>query len=383
MNLPLHLTVAACTLLFCQTSNEPITPVKKSVSNNPKIQVAILLDVSNSMDGLIEQAKAQLWNMVSVMGRVTCEGVSPNIEIALYEYGRSSNPEAMGYIKQVSSFTNDLDKLFHALQSLSTNGGDEYCGYVINSSLDQLNWDTSAASYKTIFIAGNESFFQGNISYTEACKKAKEKGVIVNTVYCGSKERGIAENWNLGAECGNGSFTNIDKDAKEESIPTPYDSTLFVLNEQLNLTYIYYGDDGHDKLQAMRQMDTVPQYDVKDINKIMAYVVVKSDKKLYNRSQWDLIDAYEKDINIIQKVSMKTLPDTLKNKTRNDLKKVVETKAAERSIIRKKIADLNIQRIGYISAEKSRLKIDDPLTLKSEIEKTIREQVKRFKMKVQ
>ena len=35
----------------------------------PKIQVAILLDVSNSMDGLIEQAKAQLWNMVSVMGR--------------------------------------------------------------------------------------------------------------------------------------------------------------------------------------------------------------------------------------------------------------------------------------------------------------------------
>ena len=348
MNLPLHLTVAACTLLFCQTSNEPITPVKKSDGNDPKIQVAILLDVSNSMDGLIEQAKAQLWNMVSVMSRVTCEGVSPNIEIALYEYGRSSNPVATGYIKQISSFTNDLDKLFHVLQDLTTEGGDEYCGYVINSSLDQLNWDISAASYKTIFIAGNESFFQGNISYTEACKKAKEKGVIVNTIYCGNKERGIAEHWNLGAECGNGSFTNIDKDAKEESIPTPYDSTLLVLNEQLNLTYIYYGDEGYDRLQAMRQMDTVPQYDVKDINKIMGYVVVKSDKKLYNRSQWDLIDAYEKDISIIEKVDMKTLPDSLKNKTRYDLKKVVEAKAAERSVIRKKIAILNTQRNAYI-----------------------------------
>ena len=207
--------------------------------------------------------------------------------------------------------------------------------------------------------------------------------MIVNTIYCGNKERGIAEHWNLGAECGNGSFTNIDKDAKEESIPTPYDSTLLVLNEQLNLTYIYYGDEGYDRLQAMRQMDTVPQYDVKDINKIMGYVVVKSDKKLYNRSQWDLIDAYEKDISIIEKVDMKTLPDSLKNKTRYDLKKVVEAKAAERSVIRKKIAILNTQRNAYISAEKSRLKIDDPLTLKSEIEKTIREQVKRFKMKVQ
>ena len=32
----------------------------------PKIQAAILLDVSNSMDGLIDQAKNQLWNMVNV-----------------------------------------------------------------------------------------------------------------------------------------------------------------------------------------------------------------------------------------------------------------------------------------------------------------------------
>ena len=51
-----------------------------------KIQAAILLDVSGSMNGLIEQAKAQLWTMVSTMGRVQCNGVTPQIEIALYEY---------------------------------------------------------------------------------------------------------------------------------------------------------------------------------------------------------------------------------------------------------------------------------------------------------
>ena len=42
------------------------SPIKRMQSKKPaqqKIQVAILLDVSGSMEGLIEQAKAQLWNM--------------------------------------------------------------------------------------------------------------------------------------------------------------------------------------------------------------------------------------------------------------------------------------------------------------------------------
>ena len=50
--------------------------VNPNVDTNAKIQVAILLDVSGSMDGLIEQAKSQLWNMVNILGRAKCEGVN-------------------------------------------------------------------------------------------------------------------------------------------------------------------------------------------------------------------------------------------------------------------------------------------------------------------
>ena len=53
------------------------------------------------MDGLIEQAKAQLWNMVTVMGKAKCDNdVCASIEIALYEYGRSSNDAKQGYVKR-------------------------------------------------------------------------------------------------------------------------------------------------------------------------------------------------------------------------------------------------------------------------------------------
>src|SRR6186997_1430897 len=156
-------------------------PVTKKVNASPKIQAAILLDVSNSMDGLIEQAKAQLWNMVTVMGKAKCDNQAPQIEIALYEYGRPTNDVKAGYVKQLSGFTTDLDKLSQTLFGIQTNGGDEYCGVVMQTSLTKLNWDTAASNYKVIFIAGNEDFLQGNVLYTRACLEAKKKGVIINT----------------------------------------------------------------------------------------------------------------------------------------------------------------------------------------------------------
>src|SRR5437868_3808761 len=75
---------------------------KSIFTTDPKIQVAILLDVSGSMGGLIDQAKAQLWNMVTVMGKAKCEAGNPKIEIALYEYGRSTNDAKAGFIRQIS-----------------------------------------------------------------------------------------------------------------------------------------------------------------------------------------------------------------------------------------------------------------------------------------
>lgn len=176
--------------------------------------MAVLLDVSNSMDGLIEQAKAQLWNMVSTMGKAQCDGKTPQIQIALFEYGRPENGITSGYVRQISGFTSNLDALSQKLFALHTNGGDEYCGQVIYTSLNKLTWDAAKSTYKVIFIAGNEDFLQGSLTYTKACATARDKGVIVNTIYCGDRLQGIREHWNLNAECGNGSYTNINQDAR-------------------------------------------------------------------------------------------------------------------------------------------------------------------------
>ena len=347
-----------------------------------KIQVAILLDVSGSMQGLIEQAKAQLWNMVSVMGKATCATGTPQIEIALYEYGRTTNDVAKGYIRQLSPFTTDLDSLSQTLFSLTTNGGDEYCGQVIRQSVKELPWDANPASYKVIFIAGNEDFLQGAVTYTEACKEASQKGLVVNTIYCGPKAQGIREHWNLGGECGAGSFTSIDHNAMLEDIPTPYDSALLVLNCSLNNTYVAYGYAGRQRLAAQASVDQ-KNY---DMNKSAALkrVTVKSNKNLYKNEEWDLVDAVAADSAILDRVSQETLPDNLKGKSKAELKEVVITMNAKRSKVQTEIGALTAKREAWLAAERKRLaSAGQAPTLESEIEKLIREQAKRFGMTIQ
>ncbi|HET9744790.1 MAG TPA: vWA domain-containing protein [Chitinophagaceae bacterium] len=360
---------------------------KEKISEPPlkmksKIQAAILLDVSNSMDGLIDQAKAQLWNMVSVMGKAKCDGETPQIEIALYEYGRTSNDVNKGYVKQISPFTSDLDKLSEHLFSLTTYGGDEYCGQVIHSSLDELNWDADPNSYKVIFISGNEDFLQGKMHYTLACNEAKKKGVIVNTIYCGDRLQGIKEHWNLSAECGNGSFTNINSDARPEEIPTPYDSTLITLNDKLNGTYIYYGAKGQERkaLQySMDQNNTIASASA-GVNRI----AVKGKKATYNNAGWDLIDAKDEDKRFLEKVDFKTLPDSLQNKTTSELEAIVNEKANERNRIQNEIQEISAKREIYINWERTKkIKNNTDQTLQTEVEKIMREQAKRYNMKIE
>ena len=302
----------AVTLLAAFTGNSIQQPTTKEVQHSsgsynpqPKIQAAILLDVSNSMDGLIEQAKAQLWNMVSIMGKAKCDAVTPQIEIALYEYGSPRNDVKQGYVKQVSAFTTDLDGLSKNLFSLTTNGGDEYCGQVIYTAINELTWDTSSKNYKVIFIAGNEDFLQGNLHYTKACQEASKRGILVNTIYCGDKQQGIREHWNLLGECGNGSYTNINQDAKEEYIPTPYDSALMVLNTNLNSTYMGYGVSGRENYYRQAEVD---QLNFKSNQAAaMKRVSVKGKQSLYNNSTWDMVDASAADSTFVAKLDKKDL----------------------------------------------------------------------------
>ena len=122
---------------FLVTNNKAQQPVIiEDESASYKVQIALLLDTSNSMDGLINQAKAQLWDIVNEFTYARCGNqIRPRLEIALYQYGNNDLASREGYIQQVLGFSTDLDEISETLFSLTTNGGEEYCGQVIHTSL--------------------------------------------------------------------------------------------------------------------------------------------------------------------------------------------------------------------------------------------------------
>ena len=86
--------------------HKTVIETPKKIKNSSKIQAAILLDVSNSMDGLIEQAKAQLWTMVNVMGKAKCNGETP--QVATTGSSKTLRPiKSLQYGRETSSSDNE------------------------------------------------------------------------------------------------------------------------------------------------------------------------------------------------------------------------------------------------------------------------------------
>ena len=328
------------------------------VKNDNLIQMAILLDTSNSMDGLIEQAKSQLWKIVNEMAAAKRNGENPYLEVALYEYGKSTIPANEGYLRMITPLTTDLDKVSEELFNLKTNGGDEYCGTVIRASVNGLQWSDDDAVLKMIFIAGNEPFTQGHINYREACNAAIQKGIIVNTIFCGNFDEGINTKWKDGALLADGKYMNIDQNQKLVHINAPQDREIASLGKELNRTYISYGQKGEQRKarqleQDMKASSVAPQ--------VMVQRSITKSSKMYKNESWDLVDAVEDNEVAIGNISTEDLPKEMKNMSKKEQKEYIEAKKKERKKIKAKIKKLQQERAKYIARERKKISSDNTL----------------------
>jgi len=339
---PLVLLVVFLFMSFTTDKVNVVAP-----ANSQTIMLALLLDTSNSMDGLIDQAKSQLWKIVNeVAAAKTGDGKQPNIKIALYEYGNERLSSDEGFIRQVSPLTEDLDVISEKLFSLSTKGGNEFCGQVIKTALNQLAWSASNADLKMIFVAGNEPFTLGSVSYEQACSAAKERGVMVNTIYCGDFNDGIAWDWKRGAELTGGAFMSIEQNSKTVYVPSPYDGQIAALNDKLNATYVYYGASGeYKKEQQIIQDKNAASYGSANI----AERSFCKSSHAYKNSSWDLVDAAKDNEKIIAETKSDDLPTVMRTMSIEQRKVYIKKKSDERTKIQAEIQSLNTQRLEYIS----------------------------------
>lgn len=313
------------------------------------IKVALLLDTSNSMDGLIDQARAQLWELVNELAEAKCGDESrPDLKIALYEYGNDRLNAREGYIRMVSAFSTDLDEISKNLFSLTTNGGNEYCGNVIQSSLNQLEWGKNKNDLNLIFIAGNEPFDQGPVRYQDAASNACGKDVTINTIFCGDYNEGLNTNWKDGASLTQGDYIAINSDKATVHIPSPYDDKILRKNEELNKTYVGYGNLAPSKMALQSSQDSNAQ-SYGNANAVKR--AVSKSSRLYKNTSWDLVDAMEENEEIIVELKETSLPQELKGKTEKEIKEYVSKKKKQRKTIQQEIASLNKKRQEFVDSK--------------------------------
>ncbi len=344
-------TVHGCNLKVENTKNEPLI-AQAILTEDEKpakqyVKIALLLDTSNSMDGLINQAKAQLWDIVNEFTYAKCGNEArPSLQIALYEYGNDDISAREGYIRQVIGFSSDLDEISEKLFSLTTNGGEEFCGQVINNSLKQLDWGKNADDLKMIFIAGNEPFTQGKLDYKDATSQAKEKDVIVNTIFCGNYDQGVGSKWKNGAELTGGEYMAIDHNRQVVHVATPYDDIIIQLNSKLNKTYVSYGYAGARKIAVQAEQD-VNAYEMNE--GVALKRAVSKSSKLYNNASWDLVDAAADKEFEVSALKKEDLPKELQTKSVKEIEKYIDDKKVERAKIQSEIQELNKKREAYIA----------------------------------
>ena len=93
----------------------------------------------------------------------------------------------------------------------------------------------------------------------------------------------------------------------------------------------------------------------------LAERAVSKSQKMYNNSRWDLVDKVKEDKNALNDISKDELPKELRNKSKEELQKIIAEKEAERTVIQKEINELAKKRQVYIDEQSAKNDSSDDL----------------------
>jgi hypothetical protein len=342
-----RLSAAVAVAMFASAISHA-APARAESGKN--IDVAICLDTSNSMDGLIDSAKAKLWTVVNDLAKVK---PTPTLRVALYQYGNDDLDSKTGWVRKELDLTTDLDEVYKKLNALRTHGGTEFVARVCRDALNDLHWSADNEALRMIFVCGNEPADQDKTLKLESVAEiARKKGVYVNTIYCGQANHPEMGLWKDFAVMAGGHYSNIDQDKSKSQvvIKTPQDAELLKLNEKLNGTYVVYGGGKGEEGKRNQALQ--------DANAAKCAPTVALDRLatkncgLYRCDAWDLVDRMKNDPKFdIKKLKDEELSEVLRKLKPEEREAYVKKKAAEREALRKEIDELNAKRSKYIAEE--------------------------------
>ena len=321
----------------------------------PLVELAICLDTSGSMQGLIDTARARIWDIVSDLATAT---PAPKLRVALVTFGNDGHNNENGWTNVDIGLTEDLDSVSLKLFALSTNGGTELVGRAVDVATRSLEWTPGESVLHLIVVAGNESADQDQtVKYADASRRAIEKGIMVNSIYCGDPNDALAPQWRDVAKLADGKFAAINQSNGAIAIATPFDDELASISSQLNTTYIPYGAKGewHASNQTAQDANAANMAPAAAAQRCVA-----KSGGIYDNTRWDLVDACKNKDFKLEDVKAEDLPLAMQSMTLEQRRAFVQTQSNERETLQARVQEIAAKRAQFIAAEQAKVDANTP-----------------------
>jgi Mg-chelatase subunit ChlD len=359
-----HLLVATTLVIGALLAPADADETAKAIGPRT-IDLAICLDTSNSMDGLIDAARRKIWTIVNDLALAK---PTPRLRVAVLAYGNDTYEANAGWVKVQATFTEDLDHVSKTLFGLTTRGGTEYVGRVLQNALT-LPWQEDKRALKLIIVSGNESAAQDtSVDYRQMCRAAIARGIMINPIYCMRAEN-VADTWREIARLSDGHYAAIDQN-RTVDLTSPFDAQLAALSTEINKTYVAYGKLGEKGVAKQKAAD----YNARKLSAGSAADRAQSKAGKLYRNSWCLAENFKLGAIKIEDVKEEDLPKEMRGKTLEEKRAYLEAKLAERAKIQGEITELHVKRQTWITAELKRQGADEDKSFDVAVRKALRVQ---------
>jgi uncharacterized protein YegL len=315
----------------------------------PRIEVAFVLDTTGSMAGLIEGAKHKIW---SIANQLASGQPRPKVAIALVAYRDRGDT----YVTQVRDLTDDIDAVYAELQRFTADGGGdtpESVDQALHEAVTNLAWSNDSGVYRAIFLVGDAPphlDYQDDVKYADSVVRARQRGIVINTVQCGSLPE-TTPIWQQIAATGGGTFAAIQQDGGMVALSTPMDEELSALNRDLASTLVPYGAPAEQaELEAKR--DRAARAEPAAVASRLGFLSKLGGR--LNAGRADLLDAIASGDKKLADVGEADLPASLQAMPAPAREEFVKQKLEQRQQIQKKIDHLSRERDAYVVQETAR-----------------------------
>ena len=324
-------------------------------SRRATIELLFVLDTTGSMGGMLEGAKTKIWGIVNdVLQQQGNAGVTIRVGLVAYR------DQGDAYVTRITPLTDNLDAVYAQLMSFKAQGGGDGPEDVRSAMADAVRvggWSAPGPrTSQVMFLVGDappHDDYRNTPATDVSARQAAGRGIIVNTIQCGS-DTDTTQAWRGIAQYGGGEFFAIAQDGGVEVMVTPYDLPLARLGEQIGGTYMAYG--ASDKRIARQSAQVAMESSVA----AAAPPAAKAERalnKALNDKAYDDSDLVQKAANgklTLPQIAEAELPDALRQLAPAQRQAALNLAVAERKALQGKIVALSKQREQYLAEQRSK-----------------------------